>query len=127
MHYRFLADLVLIIHVCFVAFVMLGGFAVLRWPRIAWLHVPAALWGFTVEATGWFCPLTDLENFLRRSAGSEGYSGGCIEHYALGMLYPDGLTREIQWLLAGLVVVVNGSIYGWLCYRRLRSDSKFNP
>jgi hypothetical protein len=118
MPYRFLADSVLLVHAAFVAFVVLGGLFVLRWPRLAWLHVPAALWGAAIEFTGLICPLTPLENHWRRLAGEQGYPGGFIEHYVLSVLYPEGLTRGIQLLLGIIVVMINVSIYAWMIRRR---------
>lgn len=120
--YLLAANLVLILHLLFICLVMLGGLAVLRRPRLALIHVPAAVWGFLVEAMGWYCPLTDLENALLRRAGEEGYGQGFLEHYLLALIYPDGLTREIQYLLAALVVLVNGAVYVTL-WRRLRRDA----
>ncbi len=72
-----LADLVVIAHALFIVFVVAGGLLVLRWPRVAWVHLPAAVWGVLIEWAGWICPLTPLENTLRRAAGQAGYSGGC--------------------------------------------------
>jgi len=118
--YRILADLVLLLHACFVAFVMLGGFAVLRWPKLAWLHLPAVAWGAAIEFAGWICPLTPLENQLRQIAGLEGYQGGFIEHYLLALLYPDGLDRSTQVGLGAAVLVVNAAVYGWLILRSRR-------
>ncbi len=112
------ANTVLILHLLFICLVMLGGLAVARWPRFALIHLPAAVWGFLVEAMGWYCPLTDLENALLRMAGENGYAGGFLERYLLAAVYPDGLTREVQWLLAGLVAVVNVGLYGWVLARR---------
>lgn len=117
MIYSILADAVVVVHVAFVVFVALGGFLVLRRPRLAWLHVPAALWGALVELGGLPCPLTPLENWLRFRAGESGYGGGFIEHYLLPLLYPGALTREIQIALGVLVVAVNGAVYGWMIYR----------
>jgi len=110
--YRALADAVVLTHLAFVLFVVLGSILVLRWPRVAWLHLPAASWGVVVEWANWGCPLTPLENWLRRRAGEGGYSEGFLEHYITPLLYPEGLTRELQWTLAALVVVVNGCVYG---------------
>ncbi len=118
MPYLILANLVLALHLAFVVFVTLGGLLVLRWPRLAWVHVPAAAWGAAVEFTGWYCPLTPLENRLRRLAGESGYSGGFVEHYLLATLYPEGLTRATQFWLGLFVVVLNALIYLWV-YRRL--------
>lgn len=118
MSYRLLADLVLILHAGFVAFVMLGALLVLRWPRIAWFHVPAVLWGAGIELLGGLCPLTPLENHWRRLAGELGYPGGFVEHYVVTVLYPDGLTRQVQLALGALVLTVNGAIYGWVLWRR---------
>lgn len=119
MLYRILADLVLLVHLAFVGFVVLGGLLVLRWSRWAWLHLPAAVWGVAIEAFGWICPLTPLEQDLRRKAGGAAYEGGFVEHYVLPVLYPADLTREIQWALAAFVVVVNVVVYGvWIVRRR---------
>jgi hypothetical protein len=111
MPYGVLADLVLVVHLGFVLFVVLGGLLVLRWPRLAWIHLPAAVWGAIIEFTGGVCPLTPLENNLRRLAGEAGYAGGFIEHYVTAALYPDGLTRVAQVVLGALVLLVNAVIY----------------
>lgn len=116
---RLAADLVLITHLAFVVFVVLGGLLVLRWPRLAVLHLPAVLWGIGLEFFAWICPLTPLEQSLRRAAGQQGYSGGFVEHYLLPILYPPGLNTETQWLLGALVLALNALIYGVLI-RRLR-------
>jgi hypothetical protein len=121
MSYRLLADLVLIVHAGFVAFVVLGALLALRWPRIAWVHVPVVLWGAGIEFLGGICPLTPLENHWRRLAGELGYPGGFVEHYLMSALYPDGLTRQVQLALGALVLLVNAAIYTWVFGRR-RSD-----
>jgi hypothetical protein len=115
--YRFGADLVLLVHLLFIGFAIVGGIAVLRWHWLALVHLPAALWATVVELMGWVCPLTPLEVYLRVAAGDAGYSGGFIQHYLLPIVYPAGLTREIQWLLAALVVLVNAAIYVVLLVR----------
>ena len=110
MIYRALADAVLIVHLCFVPFVVLGGLVVLRWPRVAWLHVPAVLWGIYIELSGRICPLTPLENSLRERGGESGYTGGFIEHYITALIYPDGLTStRSRSCLASLVFAVNAT------------------
>jgi hypothetical protein len=116
-----LADLVLLTHLAFILFVVLGGLLVLRWRRLVWLHLPAAVWGMLVEVAGWICPLTPLEVSLRRRAGGAGYEGGFIEHYLTALIYPEGLTREIQLAIAVLVLVVNVVIYRAVWLRRNRS------
>jgi len=118
--YRALADLVLVVPLAFVLFVVLGGLLVLRWPRLAWLHVPAAVWGVLIEYTGWICPLTPLENSLRERGGGAGYSGGFIEHYIQSVLYPAGLTRGTQIVLGSLALLVNLTAYGVVVARRGR-------
>jgi membrane protein DedA with SNARE-associated domain len=118
MAYHLAANAVLLLHLLFICLVMLGGLLVLRWPRFAMVHVPAAIWGVLVEAMGWYCPLTDLENALLALAGQAGYAGGFIERYLLAVIYPEGLTRETQIWLAGVVVVVNAAIYGWVLRKR---------
>ena len=111
MSYRLLADFVLVVHAAFVVFVMLGGLAVLRWPRLAWVHLPVVIWGAGIEFAGGICPLTPLENHWRRLAGEHGYTGGFVEQYVLAALYPEGLTRGIQLALGLLVIAVNAVIY----------------
>lgn len=118
MLYRLLADIVLILHAGFVAFVVLGALLALRWPRIAWIHVPVVLWGAGIEFLGGICPLTPLENHWRRLAGELGYTGGFVEHYLLSALYPDGLTHRTQLVLGALVLLVNAAIYAWVLWRR---------
>jgi hypothetical protein len=120
MFYRLLADAFVLLHLGFVAFVVAGGFLVIRRPRLAWVHLPAAVWGFLIELFGWICPLTYLEVDLRRMGGEAGYSGGFVEHYLLPILYPTGLTRGFQLFLGALVVVVNCGVYGWWLWTRRR-------
>jgi hypothetical protein len=115
--YRVLADLVVALHFGFVLFVVFGGLFVFRRRWTAWLHVPAAVWGALIEVSGGICPLTPLENWLRRESGAAGYSGGFIEHYILPVLYPVGLTRQVQLLLGFLVILLNLTVY-WLALRR---------
>ncbi len=112
MIYRAFADLVLVIHLAFVLFVVLGGLLVLRWPRLAWLHVPAAIWGVLIEYTGWICPLTPLENSFRARGGEAGYSGGFIQQYVQPVLYPGGLTRGMQMALGSVLLILNLAAYG---------------
>jgi hypothetical protein len=117
MPYGVLADVVLVVHLAFVLFVVLGGFLVLRWPGLAWIHVPAAVWGTLIEFTGRICPLTPLENRFRHLGGQGGYSGGFIDHYVTALLYPHGLTRGMQLLLGAAVLLLNLAIY-WVMVRR---------
>jgi Protein of Unknown function (DUF2784) len=120
--YRALAGTVVGIHLAFVFFVALGGLAVWRWRRLAWAHLPAVAWGIWIEASGGLCPLTPLENELRRRPGGAGYAGGFVEHYLLPALYPEGLTRGLQAVLAVVVLLVNGAVYWRLLRLRRRSD-----
>jgi hypothetical protein len=117
MPYRLLADLLVLFHVGFVLFVVLGGLAVLRWPRVAWAHLPVAAWGAWVEFSSTVCPLTPLENHLRRLGGEAGYSGGFIAHYILPVLYPAGLSPRVQVVLGIFVVLLNVAAY-LLVWRR---------
>ena len=120
MNYRFLADCVVVIHGAFVLFVVFGGLLALRWPRAAPIHLPAAVWGAAVEFCGWICPLTPLENRLRRLGGGEGYRGGWVEHYLVPLIYPAGLTEGRQFVLGAIVVVLNALVYGIVWRRRTR-------
>ncbi len=112
------ADLLVIIHLAFVVFVVAGGLLVLRWPKLAWVHLPAAAWGAIVEITGWICPLTPLENQLRERAGADVYAGDFVARYIVPALYPDGLTRKSQlWLGVG-VILLNAAVYTLVIRRR---------
>lgn len=120
MLYRLAADAVLILHLAFILSVVLGGALVLRWPRLALIHLPTAVWGATVEFLHLTCPLTPLENHFRHLAGLQGYSGGFIENYLLPVIYPSGLTPSIQIVLGSVVVAVNLAVYLVLLHRLMR-------
>ncbi len=120
MLYRALADLVVIVHFLFVLFAVGGAFLVLRWRGVVWVHIPAAIWAALIEFAGWICPLTPLEKYLRVHGGGSGYDGGFIDHYILPVLYPRGLTREVQIVLGTLVLLINVGVYGWLILRSVR-------
>ena len=118
--FALLATLVLLLHFAFLLFVTLGGFLVLRRPRLAWLHIPLALWGAFVEFSGRICPLTPLENYFRTRAGQSPYAGGFIDHYITALLYPAGLTRGMQIALGAGLIMLNAAIYWRLLTRRAR-------
>lgn len=107
-----LADVLVIVHLLFVAFVVAGGFLLARWPKLVWLHLPAAAWGAYIEFSGGICPLTPLENRLRVLGGDSAYSGDFVERYVLPILYPGYLTLPLQQVLGGVVVGVNLVAYG---------------
>lgn len=111
---RLAADGLLLLHLVFILFVMAGGLLVAWRPGLAWLHVPAVIWGAWIEFAGWICPLTPMENHFRERSGEQGYEGGFIEHYLLPLIYPDWLTIDARYVLGSLVVIVNGGIYLWL-------------
>jgi uncharacterized protein DUF2784 len=115
---RALATAVALAHLTFVAFVVAGGLLALRWPRVAWVHVPAALWGAAIALGGFICPLTPFENWLRVQAGDTPYTTGFLEHYLLPVLYPVAMTRNLQIATGALVLGVNGLVYWRLARRR---------
>jgi hypothetical protein len=117
MAYRILADLIVLSHIVFVVFAVLGGLLVIRWRRVIWAHIPAALWAVWIEYMGWICPLTPLENWLRTKSGETAYADSFIEHYLLPLLYPANLTRNLQMVLGTFALVVNLGIY-WRIYLR---------
>jgi hypothetical protein len=119
--FRLAADLVLVIHLAFIIFVVAGAVLVARFPRMAWLHLPAAIWGAWIEITGGICPLTTLENAWRTRAGQAGYSESFVEHYLVPLIYPAGLTRTAQFVLAAVVIVINVGIYSYLLIRRRKT------
>jgi hypothetical protein len=109
--YRLIADAVLLLHLAYILFVVFGSLAVLRWPRMAWLHLPSVLWGAWVEYVDWTCPLTPLESMLHKLGGETGFSGDFIDHYLTATIYPEGLTRTAQMVIGTFVLVVNAAVY----------------
>jgi hypothetical protein len=120
MLFHWLAVLVLLAHLAYLAFVVLGGLLVLRWPRVAWVHLPAVAWGVYVEFAGVVCPLTPLENMLRTHAGEPGYASGFIAHHLTAAIYPAGLTRGMEIALGSFALAVNVTLYAWILRRRRR-------
>lgn len=121
MFYRLAADGLVLFHLSFIVFVMVGGLLLLRWPRLCWLHLPAVAWGILVELLHLPCPLTEWENRLRTAAGDIGYPDSFVEHYLIPVIYPAKLTPGIQLWLGGLVIAVNALVYLWLWRSRKRS------
>jgi hypothetical protein len=111
MAYQFGATAIALLHFAFIVFVFLGGLAVLRWPRLAWVHVPAVVWGILIEFFGWWCPLTKWENRFLREAGRAGYDTGFVAHYIMPVIYPPGLTRGMEIAIGVLVLIINVSVY----------------
>ncbi len=124
MIYKFLSDLVILLHFGFIVFAVLGALLVMRWPRLVWLHLPAALWAMAIEFYDGICPLTPLENWLRIMAGEGGYSGGFVTHYIVAVIYPDELTTGIRMMLGIGVLIINLALYGWIIKQRRYGRSK---
>lgn len=123
--YNLLADLILLVHFVFILFVVCGGLLVLWKGSIAWIHIPALSWGIWIEVSGSICPLTPLENYLRRLGGGDGYEGSFMAQYLLPVIYPEGLTKEIQYLLAAALIFFNGAIY-FIVWRRMKRMASLN-
>ena len=124
MIHRIGADALLLLHLGFILFALLGGLLALWRPRAMLLHLPTAGWAIFVELADRGCPLTRWEQLLRARAGDTGYSEGFIEHYLLPLLYPDWLTLPVQYVLAGVVVLFNLAVYGWVWFQRRRNAAE---
>ena len=111
MLYQTLATTIAIIHFAFIVFVIAGGFLVLRWPGMKWIHLPAALWGALIEIGGWICPLTILESVFLRRAGAAGYDDGFVAHHLFRVIYRNGLTRGMEFAIAAFVIAINVAVY----------------
>jgi hypothetical protein len=118
MSFDLLADTVVLLHLTFVVFVIVGGLLVLRCRAVAWLHVPAVIWAVLLQVFGWVCPLTPLEKALRLRAGEAAYGRGFVEHYIIPVLYPAAVTRTSQVVMGMALLLVNAAVYGWLVSRR---------
>ena len=123
MIHRLLADVVVIAHLAFILFVLLGGLLALKWRWLPWIHIPATLWAVLLEFRGWFCPLTPLEGWLRRAGGAAGYEESFIEHYLLPVIYPPGLTRQSQVALGLVPIGINVVVYAIVWRRRARKSA----
>lgn len=123
MFYKLIADSLVVLHLAFTIFVVLGGFLVIKWRRLIFLHFPAFVWGALIEFYQWGCPLTPLENRFRIMAGDEGYQGGFIEHYLIPIIYPSGLTPLLQIALGMFVLAINLVIYGFLIWKLKKNNN----
>ena len=121
MGWSILADAVLVLHGAFIVWATCGALALWRWPRLVWAHLPALAWGLWIEASAGICPLTPLENALRRRAGQQGYAGSFVDHYLGALIYPQGLTPAAQGRIALALALINLLLYGLLMRRRLRA------
>lgn len=126
MFHALLADGLLVLHALFVLFAATGAGLLFRWPRLAWLHLPAALWGTWIELSGGICPLTPLENHFRLAAGQAGYRGDFLAHYLHALLYPAGLSGDGQWWLGILLALVNVALYA-LAWRHHHRQPRRQP
>jgi hypothetical protein len=124
MYYQIAADLVVLLHLGFIGFAVAGGLLVLKWRSVAAIHIPAAVWGALVELQGWYCPLTPLEQYLRRAGGQGAYSGGFVQRYLMPVLYPADLDREMQMLLGAAVIAINLVLYAWVVIRLQRRHKR---
>ncbi len=119
---RLTADLIVLLHLGFIVFVVFGGVLTCKWPKVARLHIPCALWGVVIALKGWICPLTFLELYLRKIAGEAGYGGGFVEHYVMPIIYPAGLTRGMQISFGAILLAVNLCVYGRMHILRKHSE-----
>ena len=119
MLYGLAADLLVLIHFSFIIFVVLGGLLVLRWPKVAWAHLPAVAWGAWIEFAHATCPLTPFEKSLRAAAGQDAYEGGFISHYIIPLIYPPGFDAETATILGYIVISVNVMFYSIVLNRHI--------
>ena len=123
MRYALLADVVAVVHLLFVLFVILGALFLIRWPWMAWVHVPALIWGLFVEFAGAICPLTPLEGRLRVLGGESGHSQDFLSHWLETILYPEVLTRGLQIALGTSLLLLNLGLYLWIGKRQLNRSA----
>ena len=102
--YRLLADLVVVVHLVFIAFVAVGGLLAIKWPLLVRLHLPVVLWAAAIVTIGFTCPLTPLEKHLRRRAGASSYDGGFVDHYLNDVVYPGRYTALARVIVAAVIL-----------------------
>jgi len=119
--YLLLADFVVIIHFLFITVVVFGGLLAIKWRKMIRIHLPFLIWGIFIELSGWICPLTPLEIWLRRQAEVDIYQGGFISYYLVPIIYPSGLTTNIQWLIAAGLIFLNVFVYAYIFWLRPKS------
>jgi len=124
--YLLLADFVVILHFLFIVAVVIGGLLVIKWRKLIWVHLPFLFWGIYIEFSGGICPLTPLEIWLRKQAGADIYQGGFISHYLVPVIYPSGLTSNIQWLIGAGLIVFNLAVYIYIFLLRGKSRETGN-
>jgi len=126
MLYNILSNIVVVVHLLFIIFVCLGALLILKWPKAAWVHIPFAIWGVLVEYLNILCPLTPLENYFRQLGGYKIYEADFINQYIIPLIYPEALTRNLQFVLGSIVIILNFSIYGIILYKSLKQKHKYN-
>lgn len=109
--YALLASVTMTAHFLFLVYLALGGFATWRWPRALWPHLVVCAWGLVSVTAGLTCPLTVLEDWGRRRAGGPGLTGGFIDTYLTGVLYPRDYVALVQALVALCVGVSWAGLY----------------
>ena len=114
--YEFLAKIVLIIHLLFIFFVVFGAFSCLISNKFFYLHLVALSWGIYIEFTSSICPLTYLENWLLILDQASFYDDGFIENYILKIIYPEGITPNVQMILGFLLIILNALFYTLIFY-----------
>ena len=119
--YELFANLTLIIHLIFVLFVIFGGLLFFISSSIIYIHLPALLWGIYIELTNSVCPLTYLENWFLYKAELPNYSNDFINNYLSPIIYPEGLTNEIQIYLGISLIFINILIYG-IIYKNFKKQ-----
>ena len=119
--YELFANLTLIIHLIFILFVIFGGLLFFIFSKIIYIHLPAVLWGIYIELNNSICPLTYIENWFLLKGELTTYSNDFINNYLFPIIYPEGLTSEIQIYFGISLIVFNIFIYG-LIYNKLNKQ-----
>jgi Protein of Unknown function (DUF2784) len=105
MIWRFLADVVMVLHGLLLLFFVVGPFLAWRWPRLIWFNLAIVAWNLVIVLVDFGCPVTATEKFFRRQGGESVYQGGYIEHYLDGWLWPEGATPVAEKVCFALVLI----------------------
>jgi hypothetical protein len=106
--WRILAFAALVVHLVWLAWILLGWLVTRRRPLLRWLHILSLVWGILISVFPWTCPLTYAEIYFERRAGLAPYQKSFLEHYVELLVYPDVPQRLLMWSAVAVCLLILG-------------------